>query len=162
MIQLVVPRQQQPVSVSQLLARERQQPRTPALTCNEQGCPAVSHLVPSTLVGTPGQVLLVHLLRNVAGVGVDANGVALQGKVLTPLQVTDANDAEWRGLSLRAVLAHREAGGRHWIAYLHKVGQWWKVDSARRVIPQCNPFEDQLGPGHGQQGFTLDVLMFGQ
>ena len=93
---------------------------------------------------------------------VDADGVALQGKVLTPLQAIDANDGEWPGLSLKAVLAHREAGGRHWIAYLHKVGQWWKVDSARRVIPQCNPFEDQLDPGDGQQGFTLDVLMFGQ
>ena len=75
MVQLVVPRQPEPVSVNQLLARERQQPRTPALTCNEHGCPAVGQLVPSTLVTTPGQVLLVHLLRNVGGVGVDANGV---------------------------------------------------------------------------------------
>ena len=111
--------------------------------------------VGATLVTTQGQVLFVHLLRNVGGVGVDNDGVPLLGKVLTPLQVTAEDDPEWPGLSLKAILAHRETGGRHWIAYLYKIGKWWKVDSARRVIAQSNPFEEQLNPG-----FTLDVLMF--
>ena len=67
-----------------------------------------------------------------------------QGKVLTPLH--------WVA----------EQGGRHWIAFLEVHGTWWKVDSARVQIVQSDPFDDQVNPMLGANGFTLDVLLFGQ
>ena len=85
-----------------------------------------------------------------------------QGKVLTPLQRLLPNQPQWPGMCLKAVLAHREQGGRHWIAYLEVQGIWWKVDSARVQILQSDPFDDQVNPMLGQNGFTLDVLLFGQ
>ena len=41
-------------------------------------------------------------------------------------------------------------------------GTWWKVDSARVQIVQSDPFNDQVNPMMGANGFTLDVLLFGQ
>ena len=85
-----------------------------------------------------------------------------QGKVLTPLQRLLPNQPEWPRMCLKAALAHREQGGRHWIAYLEVHGTWWKVDSARVQIVQSDPFDDQVNPMLGANGFTLDVLLFGQ
>ena len=85
---------------------------------------------------------------------------------LTPLQLLPDNHAEWPGMCLKAVLAHREQGergeGRHWIAYLKVQNIWWKTDSASAHILQGDPFQQQINPTLSQRGFTLDVLLFGQ
>ena len=98
----------------------------------------------------------MHLIRNGDGVGCDVFGEPLPGKVLTQL----AEFSEWNSFKLKAILAHREEGGRHWIAYLNKDGRWWQKDSAKKRSWPCDPFQNQLNPSQGSNGFTLDVLMF--
>ena len=71
--------------------------------------------------------MCLHILRNQVGVGVG------QGKVLTPLQRLLPNQPEWPGMCLKAVLAHREQGGRHWIAYL-------EVHGGRLILPMYRLF----------------------
>lgn len=156
MLQLPLPRGMQPIDIGLLVANTRQNPPATTLLCSSPWCAALGFPVPSTLRPTPGQVMCLQLLRNQVGVGVG------QGKVLTPLQRLLPNQPEWPGMCLKAVLAHREQGGRHWIAYLEVRGTWWKVDSARVQIVQSDPFDDQVNPMLGANGFTLDVLLFGQ
>ena len=116
--------------------------------------------VASRLSTAPGETLCLHVARNHVGI---ING---QGKVLTPLQLLPDNHAEWPGMCLKAVLAHREQGergeGRHWIAYLKVQNIWWKTDSASAHILQGDPFQQQINPTLSQRGFSLDVLLFGQ
>ena len=156
MVQLPVPRGMNPIDIGLVLSNFRQNPPATTLVCTSQWCGAFGFQIPSTLRSTPGHLMCLHLLRNQVGVGVG------QGKVLTPLQRLLPNQPEWPGMSLKAVLADREQGGRHWIAYLEVQGIWWKVDSGRVQIVQSDPFIDQINPMLGQNGFTMDVLMFGQ
>ena len=85
---LPVPRQPQALDIGRLLADHRAQPPSPSLTCQGQGHCAGSQ-IPSVLVGTPGQVMLLHLSRNLEGA---------DNKVLTPVAQPVANHPEWPGL----------------------------------------------------------------
>ena len=160
MIQLPLPNQVQPIDVGLLLGNVRQNPPVPTLSCTTAWCPAFGHRIASRLSTAPGETLCLHVARNHVGI---ING---QGKVLTPLQLLPDNHAEWPGMCLKAVLAHREQGergeGRHWIAYLKVQNIWWKTDSASAHILQGDPFQQQINPTLSQRGFTLDVLLFGQ
>ena len=149
---LDVPRQQQPVDVAVLVAAARQLPLQPGLLCDTVNCAEFRRAIPSTLQALPGEVLLLHLARNPHGVG-----QGLGGKVLTPLHPIPANHPEWPGLHLQAVLGHREVGA-HWIASVVVGGVWWRVDSASLTIIQQDPYMAQ----GTAQGFTMDVLFFGQ
>ena len=95
MLLLAVPSQVQAVDLGQLLADTRARPPVPTLTCQGQGVCAGSQ-VPSILVGTPGQVMVLHLVRNLGGAG---------AKVLTPVTLPQANHAEWPSLQPSVVLA---------------------------------------------------------
>ena len=145
---LPVPSQSQALDVGQLLADTRAQPLTPTLTCQGQG-PCGGTQIPSILVGTPGQVLLLHLVRNLVGVG---------NKVLTPVALPVGNHPEWPGLQPRVVLAHR-ANPNHWFTFVSVRGVWWRADSALTTIRQEDPFLGQLDPSTSRRGFTIDVIM---
>ena len=161
MLQLVLPRQQIPLDLGRVLGEIRQMPPFAIATCRTVRCPAEGLLMPSNLITTPGQLLLVHVVRN----GGIATG--LQGKVLTPLQQPPANHMEWPGLRPVVVLAHRAPAptvvGGHWVAFIEVAGIWWKVDSATQRPPyivQEDPWVVQLDPTLSNDGFTIDVVMF--
>ena len=152
MLLLAVPNQPQAVDIGQLLGDTRAQPPVPTLTCQGQGVCA-GNQVPSILVGTPGQVMMLHLVRN----QVDQGGAG--NKVLTPVTQPQANHQEWPGLRPSVVLAHR-ANPNHWIAFVCVRGVWWRADSARTAIVQEDPFQSQIGPNSGRRGFTIDLVFF--
>ena len=127
---LPVPRQPQALDIGRLLADTRAQPLSPSLTCQGQGHCAGSQ-IPSVLVGTPGQVMLLHLVRNLVADD--------RSKVLTPVAQPVANHPEWPGLQPRVVLAHR-ANPNHWFTFVCVSGVWWRADSALTTIRQEDPF----------------------
>ena len=137
MLLLAVPSQVQALDLGQLLTDTRAQPPVPTLTCQGQGVCAGS-LVPSILVGTPGQVMVLHLVRNLVMMG------GAGAKVLTPVTLPQANHQEWPGLQPSVVLAHR-ANPNHWLAFVRVGGVWWRADSARAAIVQEDPFQSQPG-----------------
>ena len=109
--------------------------------------------IPSVLVGTPVQVMLLHLVRNLVAED--------RSKVLTPVVQPVANHPEWPGLQPRVVLAHR-ANPNHWFTFVCVRGVWWRADSALAVIRQEDPFQGQLDPSRSRRGYTIDLIIFKQ
>jgi hypothetical protein len=116
-LSLVPPRHGPAIDLVHLLANTRANPVGPGLTCQGQGW-CSGQAIPSVLVPTPGQVLFLHIARNIAGVG---------KKVLTPVAEPQNNQVEWPGMELRVVLAHSSIPA-HWIALCKVRGVWWRAD----------------------------------
>ena len=118
----------------------------PALTYQDQGsCAGLP-----VLAAIPGQVMLLHLARDITGAGV---------KVLTPVNEPQPNQPEWPGLAMKAVLAH-SANPEHWRVFVKVAGVWWCVDSTRANITLENPFTNQVNPAINGNVYTVDVLFF--
>ena len=135
------------LDLAQMLGAERQQPVNPTLQCQ---CLGVAVQVPSVLVPTQGQVLLLHLARNLAGQA---------RRDLTPLARPPANHLEWPGLQARAVVAHT---GNHFVAFVMVRGVWWRSDSVRAAPTQEDPWVHQGPLRGGLGGYTVDVVVMSQ
>jgi hypothetical protein len=149
-LSLVAPRHGPAIDVAELLGNTRANPVGPGLTC--QGPAWCSgQPVPSVLVPTPGQVMFLHVARNITGVRM---------KVLTPVvEPHNNNQVEWPGMELSVVLAHSSIPA-HWIAFCRVRGVWWRADSARVAIVQENPFAGQIQQPQADLVYTVEVLMF--
>ena len=110
--------------------------------------------MPSTLVPSPGRVLLVELVR----VGGGAN------KVTTAVDEPQPNDPNWPNMELVMVVAHEGSGAintpSHWFSFFLVNRQWFKVDTAGRgSITLQDPFVTQMG-ARDRIGFTITFLVF--
>ena len=147
MLPLAVPQQGHPLDLGELLAAARANPPQAGLTCQGQGWCA-GQRVPSILSLAQGQVMFLHLARNLAAV-----------KILSPVTEPLANQPEWPGMEPKCVLAHSANPG-HWRAFVKVAGVWWCVDSTHNQIQQLNPFTHQLNPIQTVAGYTVDVIIF--
>ena len=117
-------------------------------------CPPLQ-VVPTTLVPSPGRLLMVHLVRLGQYGGV---------KVTTPILEPLPDDPNWAGKEVRMVVAHQGTGQlnspSHWFSFFRVRGVWWRVDTGGAgTIRRQNPFQTQMGT-RSRVGFTVNFVLF--